>query len=88
MSGAKCGTVVRVQATEPRAIFTHCYSHALNLACADTIRQSKLMRDALDTTHEITKLIKKSSSRDAIFKNPCSLSNSMDSEGPNTEEHS
>ena len=58
MSGAKSGVVARLYAVDPRAVFTHCYGHALNLACADTIRQCKLMRDALDTTHKITKLIK------------------------------
>ena len=68
MSGAKSGVAARVRAEEPRAVFTHSYGHSLNLACADTIRQSKLMCDALDTTHEITKLIKKSPRRDAIFK--------------------
>ena len=68
MSGAKSGVVARMHAAEPRAVFTHCYGHALNLACADTIRQCKLMRDALDTTHEVTKLIEKSPRRDAIFK--------------------
>ena len=47
MSGAKSGVVARMQAAEPRAVFTHCYGHALNLACADTIKQCKLMRDAL-----------------------------------------
>ena len=68
MSGAKSGVVARMHAVEPRAVFTHCYGHALSLACADTIRQCKLMRDALDTTHEITKLINKSPRREAIFK--------------------
>ena len=81
MSGAKSGVVARVHAAEPRAVFTHCYGHALNLACADTIRQCKLMRDALDTTHEITKLIKKSPRRDAIFKR---LKEEMASESPET----
>ena len=60
MSGCKSGVVTRLCAAEPRAVFTHYYGHALNLACGDTIKQSKLMRDALDTTYEITKLIKKS----------------------------
>ena len=55
MTGAKSGVVARMYTVEPRAVFTHCYSHALNLACADTIRQCKLIRDALDTMHEITK---------------------------------
>ena len=49
-------------------MYTHCYGHALNLACGDTIKQSKVMRDALDTTHEITKLIKKSPKRDTRFE--------------------
>ena len=40
----------------------------MNLACSDTIRQCKLMRDALDTTHKITKLVKKFPRRDATFK--------------------
>ena len=67
MSGLKSGVATRLSEEEPRAIYTHCYGHALNLACSDTVKQCMLMRDALDTTHEITKLIKKSPRRDAIF---------------------
>ena len=48
MSGCKSGVVTRLCAAEPRAVFTHCYGHALNLACGDTIKQSKLMLDALN----------------------------------------
>ena len=36
--------------------------------CCDTIKQSKLMQDALDTTHEITKLITNSPGSEATFK--------------------
>ena len=79
MSGAKSGVVARLYAAEPRAIFTHCYGHSLNLACGDTIKRCKLMQDALDTTHEITKLIKKSPARDAIFKR---LNEEMGSDSP------
>ena len=68
MTGCKFGVATRMNADEPRAIFTHCYGHSLNLVCCDTIKQSKLMQDALDTTHEITKLIKKSPGREATFK--------------------
>lgn len=32
--------------------FIHCYGHARNLAARDTIKNVKVMRDALDTTHE------------------------------------
>ena len=49
-----------IKKIEPRALYTHCYGHALNLACADTIKQCKIV-----TTHEISKLVKCSPKRDA-----------------------
>ena len=52
---------------DERAIYTHCYGHALNLACSDTIKTIKLMGDSLDTARKITKLIKDSPLRDDIF---------------------
>jgi len=66
MSGAKSGVVMRLCIAEPRAVFNYCYGHSLNLACGDTIKQCKLMQDALDTTrdHETDK----SPAHDAIFK--------------------
>ena len=36
----------------------HCYDHALKLAAADTIKQNKLLCDALDITSEISILLK------------------------------
>ncbi len=68
MSGSKSGVAKRVQDKEPRAVFTHCYSHSLNLAANDCVKKSQLMKASLETTHEITKLIKKSPRRDAIFR--------------------
>lgn len=59
ISGMKSGVVKKICDAEPRALYTHCYGQALNLACGDTIRQCKLMRDALNSTHEISKLVKK-----------------------------
>jgi len=67
MSSSKCGVAKRISELEPRAIYTHCYGHTLNLAAGDTLKQSKLMKDALETTREITKLIKYSPKRDGIF---------------------
>ena len=58
MSGAKSGVAKKLLDNEPRAVFTHCYGHALNLACNDSIKQCKLMKDVLDTTYEICKLVK------------------------------
>ena len=54
MKEGKNGVASQIISKEPRAIFTHCYGHALNLAVGDTVKQSKLMRDALNTTHEIS----------------------------------
>lgn len=52
-----------------RDVYSHCYDHALNLACSDTVESFTVLRDALDVTREITKLIKKSLRREAIFRN-------------------
>ena len=58
MAGAKSGVATQIIQEEPRATFTHCYGHALNLAAGDTIKKNKLLRNALDTTFEISKLLK------------------------------
>ena len=68
MRGTKCGVAKRISDIEPRALYTHCYGHSLNLAASDVMRNIKIMQDALDTTHEITKLIKNSPRREGIFK--------------------
>ena len=33
------GVATKLQQEEPRAVHTHCYGHALNLACGDTIKK-------------------------------------------------
>ena len=68
MSGSRSGVAKRVWIEEPRAVFTDCYCHSLNLATNDCIKKSKLMKSSLETTHEITKLIKLSPLRDTIFR--------------------
>ena len=68
MSGTRSGVAKSIMDEEPRAVYTHCYDHSLNLAANDAIRNSKLMKDTLDTTHEITKLITFSPRREAIFR--------------------
>ena len=67
MSGSRSGVAKRVQDEEARAVFTHCYSHSLNLAAGDSIKKSKIMKSTLETTHEITKLIKLSPRRQGVF---------------------
>ena len=58
MAGAKAGVAKKLLDEEPRAVY---------LACGDTIRNFKLMKDALDTAHEIVKLLKRSPRRDTCF---------------------
>lgn len=68
MSGAKSGVATNITKKEERAVYTHCYGHALNLAVSDSVKGSKVMRDALDTVFEISKLIKYSPKRDSQFE--------------------
>ena len=52
MSGSKCGIAAQIQAKEScAAVLTH-WGHALNLAVGDTIKQSKLCCDLIDTAFE------------------------------------
>ena len=67
MTGSKHGVAAQLLAEEPCALLTHCYGHALNLAVADAMKQSKVCRDALDTAFEISKLIRFSPKRNAAF---------------------
>ena len=48
------------------AVYLYCYGHALNLACVDTIKNSKIPQDSLEVAHEITKLIKYFPKREAV----------------------
>ena len=67
MSGARKGVASQLLSQESRAIYTHCYGHALNLAVANTIKQSVVCRDSLDVAFEITRLIKFSPKRSAAL---------------------
>ena len=68
MAGVRSGVAARILCEEKRAVFTHCYGHSLNLACNDAVKQCKVIKNALETVHEVTKLVKKSPGREAIFK--------------------
>ena len=49
MCGAKSGVATRILAEEPRAQYTHCYGHFINLAACDAIRRTKVMKDTMET---------------------------------------
>ena len=57
MAGCKKGVATQLLAKEKKAVLTHCYGHASNLAVGDSTKQSKVCRDALDTAYEISKLL-------------------------------
>ncbi|XP_062505911.1 zinc finger MYM-type protein 1-like [Corticium candelabrum] len=63
MTGSRSGVATQLQAEESRAVLIHCYGHLLNLAIGDTVKQSKVCRDALDVAFEISKLIRFSPKR-------------------------
>lgn len=80
MAGSKNGVATKIRSIQPAAVYMHCYGHALNLACSDAIKRCAPIQNALDNTREITKLIKLSPRRDAIFKEIKNLQN-VDSPG-------
>ena len=49
MSGSKSGISTRIFEIERRALYTHCYGHALHLATQDALKGGKVMEDVLDT---------------------------------------
>ena len=61
------GVAKLIQDEEPRGVFTHCYGHSLSLAAKDTIQGCKTLKNSLEITHEITKLVKYSPRRESIF---------------------
>ena len=67
MAGIRNGVAKKIRDEEPRAVFTHCYEHSLNLAVSDTIKKSSVMKNSFNTVHEITKLVKYSPRRESLF---------------------
>ena len=66
--GGNTGVAKQLLDEEPRALYTHCYGHALNLAVGDAVKHCKVMKDALDTTYEVSKLVKYSPKRDTALQ--------------------
>ena len=67
MSGSRNDVAKKILEEENRALYTHCYSHALNLAVSNTMKKSKVCKDALETAFEITRLVKFTLKRNAAF---------------------
>ena len=57
MTGSRNGVATQICVEEPKALFLHCCGHALNLAVSDTVKGCQVVKDALDTAFEVSKLI-------------------------------
>ena len=68
VAGTKAGIATKITELKPRAVFNHCYGHALNLGVSDTIKQSQVMKDCLDTCYEVVKLVKFSPKQEAMLR--------------------
>ena len=68
MSGFKNGVAVQIKREEQRALYTHCYAHSINLAVGDTMKVYPVLKDTINNTYELTKLVKKSPKRDAKLR--------------------
>ena len=68
MTGHRNRVVVQIKEEQKRALYTHCYSHSLNLAIGDNMKNSALLKHTIDNTFELTKLVKKSPKKDSKLK--------------------
>ena len=68
IAGTRNGVVTQLRDEENQAVFLHCYGHALNLAVGDSIKNSKLLKDALEIAFEVSKLVKFSPKRNVMFE--------------------
>ena len=62
-ASAKTGVATQIKSINPKCLFTHCCGHALNLAVGDVFKNVPQLREALEPSYEICKLIKKSPKR-------------------------
>ena len=63
MSGKNSGVKARILSEEPRALFIHCFNHALNLAASDTLKKIVLLKNALSISEELLILFQKSTGK-------------------------
>ena len=68
MMGTRSGVAKQLSDEENCAVFLYCYNHAFNLAVGDSVRNSKLLKNALEITFEVSKLVKDSPKRDVMFE--------------------
>ena len=71
MQGCVSGVATRFKELNTAAIAIHCCAHSYNLCLQDIGRKLTCIRDALDTTKEISKLIRFSPKHLTLFSLSC-----------------
>lgn len=67
MSGVIKGVKTRIQASQPKALYVHCFAHSLNLSVQDSVRSVPLIRDALQCLHDLSVITRGSAKRVQAF---------------------
>ena len=68
MSGYKTGVKTQILSENKKALYIHCYNHALNLSVMDTLNKIKLFKDTMSFCEELLILFKKSPKRATLLK--------------------
>ena len=66
--GIKNGVSNNILSENPKAFFTRCFGHALNLAVGDMVKDARFLKDSMDRTYDISNLIQKSPKTDAMLQ--------------------
>ena len=61
----KIRVAVQIKSKEERALHIHCYAHSINLVVGDTIKVCPVLKDTINNTYKLTKLVKISPKCDA-----------------------
>ena len=68
MYGIKNGVSNKILSENPKAFFTRCFGHALNLAVGDMVKNARFLKDSMDTTYDNSNLIRKPPKRDGMLQ--------------------
>ena len=69
MTRVRNGVTAIIKWDNPKCLLTHFYCHTLNLAVGDTVKGVPLLKETLENTYELTKLVKYSPKRQDALKN-------------------
>ena len=68
MSGVYSGVQARIKELNPRALFVHCYAHALNSVIVNACSKNRIARNFFGVVESLYVFIQASSNRHAVFE--------------------